>query len=299
MPEQRKIFISYRRADNPDFADRIRDWFIPRYGRDSVFMDFDSIPPGVKFVDHIRASMQQSDAVIVIIGPRWVELFQERIAKGEPDFVRIELGLAIELEKPITPICISGAPVPTPSSLPPELRPLLDYNIAFLDRTNFYERIERIIAAVETELNNALLMAAANHSPVNESISQVEENKTKTDAIQELIDELNNRPYPKQASPRNRMLASVKFNLALTPTNEQLMSEVLLLDPQHIYAYNNRGIARRNKRDYEGAIADYTEAIRLKPLYAEAYYNRSLAREAIGDTNGAAADFKKYLELIG
>jgi tetratricopeptide (TPR) repeat protein len=30
--------------------------------------------------------------------------------------------------------------------------------------------------------------------------------------------------------------------------------------------------------DYEGAIADCTEAIRLEPDFAEAYYNRGLAR---------------------
>ena len=74
----RKIFISYRRSDNPDFVDRIRDWFIHRYGRANVFMDFDSIPPGVKFADYIRATIQQSDTVIAVIGPRWLELLREK-----------------------------------------------------------------------------------------------------------------------------------------------------------------------------------------------------------------------------
>lgn len=29
----RKIFVSYRRIDHVDFVERIRDWFVMRYGR--------------------------------------------------------------------------------------------------------------------------------------------------------------------------------------------------------------------------------------------------------------------------
>jgi tetratricopeptide (TPR) repeat protein len=42
--------------------------------------------------------------------------------------------------------------------------------------------------------------------------------------------------------------------------------------------YNNRGVARSDKGDLDGAIKDYAEAIRLKPDFALAYYNRGLAR---------------------
>ncbi len=65
----RKIFISYRRDDHPDFVERIRDWFVIRYGRSNVFMDFDSIPPFTKFADYIREKVEETDVMIVIIGP--------------------------------------------------------------------------------------------------------------------------------------------------------------------------------------------------------------------------------------
>ena len=48
--------------------------------------------------------------------------------------------------------------------------------------------------------------------------------------------------------------------------------------PDDAEAYYNRASAREEKRDLDGAIKDYDEAIRLKPDYAEAYYNRASAR---------------------
>ena len=49
------------------------------------------------------------------------------------------------------------------------------------------------------------------------------------------------------------------------------------------WAYLNRGNARQDKRDLDGAIADYDQAIRLDPKYAFAYGNRGNARKAKGD----------------
>jgi tetratricopeptide (TPR) repeat protein len=37
------------------------------------------------------------------------------------------------------------------------------------------------------------------------------------------------------------------------------------LKPDYALAFVNRGIARRDKGDVEGALQDYNEAIRLKP----------------------------------
>ena len=50
--------------------------------------------------------------------------------------------------------------------------------------------------------------------------------------------------------------------------------------------------------DYQGAIADYNQAIRLKPDLAEAYHNRGLIRQARGEKQEALADFHKAAELF-
>ena len=48
---------------------------------------------------------------------------------------------------------------------------------------------------------------------------------------------------------------------------------------------------------YQGAIADYNQAIKLKPDYAEVYYNRGLAKFQSGDNQGAIADFNQAIKL--
>ena len=61
-----------------------------------------------------------------------------------------------------------------------------------------------------------------------------------------------------------------------------------------ITAYGNRGIARVNVGEMDGALEDFSEIIKRKPnnrrlLYA-AYNSRASVKEKIGDKAGAAAD---------
>ena len=62
-------------------------------------------------------------------------------------------------------------------------------------------------------------------------------------------------------------------------------------------AYNNRGNAKSDLQDYQGAIADYTKAIEINPQLAPAYYNRGLAKYDLKDYQGAIADYSKAIEI--
>ncbi len=62
-------------------------------------------------------------------------------------------------------------------------------------------------------------------------------------------------------------------------------------------AYYNRGNAKLNKRDLDGAIEDFTEAIRLKPGDAEAYCNRGIAKANKSNFDGAIEDFTEAIRL--
>lgn len=65
-----------RRAEDPDLlsqrqfyiAGRIRDRLAEEFGKDSVFMDVDSIPRGVDFTEYIADHIRNSDIVIAAIG---------------------------------------------------------------------------------------------------------------------------------------------------------------------------------------------------------------------------------------
>jgi tetratricopeptide (TPR) repeat protein len=50
-------------------------------------------------------------------------------------------------------------------------------------------------------------------------------------------------------------------------------------------------------RDWNGAIARYSEAIDRDPGYTEAYFQRAAAHEMAGNTDSAIADYEKVLSL--
>jgi tetratricopeptide (TPR) repeat protein len=66
---------------------------------------------------------------------------------------------------------------------------------------------------------------------------------------------------------------------------------------QNAATYIDRGIAKYNRRDFDGAMADYNHAIQLDPQYAAAYNNRGNIKFAKGDLNGAMADYNHSVEL--
>jgi tetratricopeptide (TPR) repeat protein len=59
--------------------------------------------------------------------------------------------------------------------------------------------------------------------------------------------------------------------------------------------YNNRGIAKVGKGDFDGAIADYSRALELDPKFAAAYRRRGIAKQAKSDFDGAIADYNRAL----
>ncbi len=76
-----------------------------------------------------------------------------------------------------------------------------------------------------------------------------------------------------------------------------VFSELIDMIPGDVEAYNYRGIARAYQKDYDGAISDYATALKLKPEYAEARHNRGFAWAKKGDLEKALADFSRAIEL--
>ena len=51
------------------------------------------------------------------------------------------------------------------------------------------------------------------------------------------------------------------------------LNKAIRLNPQDAWAWQCRAIARENKNDFKGAIADFRAALRINPDYANAYVN--------------------------
>ncbi len=63
------------------------------------------------------------------------------------------------------------------------------------------------------------------------------------------------------------------------------------------YAYHNRGLAKANLGDKQGAIADYDRAIKINPNFAVVYLNRGAIKLDLGDKQGAIADYDRAIKI--
>ena len=116
-----ELFIAYRRAD-AGHADRIGERLIAYFGPGQVFKDVESLSPGADFVDVVREMLQRAFAMVVIIGPAWLDT--QRLSDRE-DLHREEIRTALERSIHIVPVLVNGASVPRKDDLPDEIRPLV------------------------------------------------------------------------------------------------------------------------------------------------------------------------------
>lgn len=128
-----KIFISYRRDDSQYVTDTIYEHMARHFGDDNVFLDVGSIPMGVDFRTYLNQQVQAHDVVLVIIGPDWGRIMQER-ANQANDFVRIEIEGALKMNKLIIPVLVKNATMPDFSQLPESIQELQWRNSARVRR---------------------------------------------------------------------------------------------------------------------------------------------------------------------
>src|SRR5262245_34789457 len=111
-----KIFLCYRRDDSHDITDRIGEHLAEAFGRDNVFEDVDSIPLGQDFRSELSERLGQCDAVLVVIGPRWLTMSAlgapERRLDDPHDYVRSEVATALARQIPVIPLLVGGAVMP-------------------------------------------------------------------------------------------------------------------------------------------------------------------------------------------
>jgi hypothetical protein len=153
MPDQLHpgIFISYRRDDSRGFAGRLYDRLAQRFDHDRVFMDVDSIEPGLAFDEAIRAAVTSCDVLLALIGPQWLPVGKAKNWEAEDpdDFVLFELKAALDREIRVIPVLVDGASMPRRDELPPSLAPLTRRNAIRLDHDSFVSDLERLVAAIE------------------------------------------------------------------------------------------------------------------------------------------------------
>ena len=149
------IMLSYRREDASAYAGRLYDRLAAEFGRDTVFMDIDTIRPGDDFVDIIEQTLAIADVVLVIIGPRWADAEDSagrRRLEQPNDFVRLEVATALEGQTRVIPVLVGGAVMPIEDQLPGELVPLVRRNAVEVSDTRFHSDADRLIEVLGAAL---------------------------------------------------------------------------------------------------------------------------------------------------
>lgn len=162
MPK--RIFLSYRQKDSAGQAGRVSDRLIREFGEENIFLDVDSIPPGVDFRKQLTAEVAGCDLLLAVIGPRWLDLRDEqggRRIDNPNDYVRIEIGAALQRDIPVIPVLVDEARIPRADVLPEDLRELSFRIGRDVRNTSFHADMDRLLG----ELKTALLNAEARRSP--------------------------------------------------------------------------------------------------------------------------------------
>ena len=144
------VFISYRRDDSAGFAGRLADALEQRLGAGAVFRDVDDIQPGADFEAVIARGLDQVRAVLVVIGPGWLDAAvdgQRRLDRPD-DFVRREVEQALASGKPVVPVLVGGATMPAANALPIALRGLANRQALVLGDASWSADLARLEAVL-------------------------------------------------------------------------------------------------------------------------------------------------------
>jgi formylglycine-generating enzyme required for sulfatase activity len=130
----------------------VRDRLEREFGRDLLFMDVDSVPLGVNFVQVLGEEIAKCDALLAIIGPGWLDGRDEngnRRLDNPDDFVRIEIEAALKRGIPVIPILLEGTRVPKANQLPDGLKELALRNGIEIRHTSFHDDMERLVRGLK------------------------------------------------------------------------------------------------------------------------------------------------------
>ena len=118
------LFLSYRRDDSSGYVRALYDQLVQYFGDEKVFRDIDSILPGMDYMDAVDRVLATCDAVLVVIGPRWLSSSGPdgtRRLDDPEDLLRLEVEAALSGTQRVFPVLVEGAVMPRANELPPSL----------------------------------------------------------------------------------------------------------------------------------------------------------------------------------
>ena len=151
----RGIFLSYRRADSTPHAVMLRSRLRERIPNARVFMDLDSIEPGLEFAEVIREAIDSCAVLTALIGLKWATLADEtghRRLDNPDDYVRFEIQAALERGVRVIPVLVDGARPLQQRQLPAELQKLAQLEALELSYRRYDDDADQLLKLIQRVL---------------------------------------------------------------------------------------------------------------------------------------------------
>jgi TIR domain len=200
-----KIFINYRRGDDPGHTgrlfDRLQDVFEPQ----QLFMDVDNIAPGLDFVRVLNERVAECDIVLAVIGKGWVDSRDPagaRRLEDPEDFVRIEIESALSQGKRVIPVLVGDSQMPHPEDLPEPLRPLARRNAVRLTHERFRADVQGLVKALQQGLSEIEAQRQAEAEARRRAQAEEERRRLEAEAARRAEEEAQRKKAELEAKER-------------------------------------------------------------------------------------------------
>jgi len=362
-----KIFINYRRDDSVGMAGRLHDRLAKAFGWKNLFMS-DHISAGVDFELDRNEKVVACQVFLAVIGPDWLDVKDEaghRLLRRSDDPVASEISAALARNIRLIPVLVDAARLPKENELPDLLKPLACCQAVEVRQLHFDRDAEALVERVREALNAgwgglsswrgkavagvsaaAVLLFVgwiglhnisawpswANRQAGNvKAQAEAEAKRKSAEAEQQRLAEQERRASAaaeaeakrqseeaeqqrlaalRAEEDRNRAEADARARYSSLITKGETdykardydgaiaaYSEAIRFDPKSAHVFISRGNAYKNKGDHDRAIADFNEAIQLDSKSALAFTDRGDAYTNKGDNDRAIADFNEAIRL--
>jgi hypothetical protein len=112
----------------------------------------------VNFATVLHNEVAKCEVLLAVIGPNWLDARDDagsRRLDDPHDFVRIEIGAALQRNIPVIPILLDGAKVPKANQLPKDLEELSMRNGLDVRHASFHKDIDRLVRGLKVQLAEA------------------------------------------------------------------------------------------------------------------------------------------------
>lgn len=272
------VFISYRRSSSAYIARSIFENL--KSHRFKPYMDTQSLESG-PFDTQLLKLIEQSCHFLVVLTPDTLDRCVE-----PDDWVRREIEHALDFKLNIVPVYANGFDI-NKQNLSGKLAELKRFNgTPPLFSPELFPSVMQDIRTRYLKSDKCRQVVSGNLEPF-EQYSQLNTLQLEIFPNNPTSETYLDHGLSLYFEKHDRLAALEYFNKAIE------------LNPEFAAAYNNRGVMMLADKQFEKALDDFQQAIHYKSDYVEAYNNRGLVRLEMKDKDldGAISDFTEAIRL--